>query len=48
MGAAKQRSLLLAAECHLLRFAVPPASRFAVVAIDGTELEWLKAAFDAG
>jgi putative endonuclease len=48
VGAAKQRSLLLAAQHYLLRLASPPPCRFDVVAIDGDALTWLKAAFDAG
>lgn len=48
VGAAKQRSLLLAAQHYLLRLASPPPCRFDVVAIDGNALTWLKAAFDAG
>ncbi len=47
VGVAKQRSLLLAAQHYLMRFAAPPACRFDVVAIDGGQLTWLKAAFDA-
>ncbi len=46
IGAAKQRSLLLAAQHYLMRFASLPPCRFDVVAIDGDALEWLKAAFD--
>jgi putative endonuclease len=48
VGAAKQRSLLLAAQHYLLRLASLPPCRFDVVAIDGDALTWLKAAFDAG
>ena len=48
VGAAKQRSLVLAAQHYLMRFASPPACRFDVVAIDGEALEWLRGAFDAG
>ena len=48
VGAAKQRSLVLAAQHYLMRFASPPACRFDVVAIDGDALEWLRGAFDAG
>jgi putative endonuclease len=45
---AKRRSIVLAAQHYLLRFASPPPCRFDVVAIDGEQIEWLKAAFDAG
>jgi putative endonuclease len=46
VSAAKQRSLVLAAQ-HFLRTqtALPPC-RFDVVAIDGERIEWLRAAFD--
>jgi putative endonuclease len=44
---AKQRRLVLAAQHYLLRFAVPPACRFDVLAIDGDTLTWLQAAFEA-
>jgi putative endonuclease len=47
IGAAKRRSLVLAAQHYLLRFAAPPACRFDVVAIGGGNLEWLPAAFDS-
>ncbi len=42
----KQRSLRLAAQNYLLRLSNLPPCRFDVVAIDGDELQWLKAAFD--
>lgn len=48
IGAAKQRSLVLAAQHYLRRFGSPPPCRFDVVAIDGDALTWLRAAFDAG
>ena len=47
VGAAKQRSLVLAAQHYLRRLAVLPPCRFDVLAIDGDRIEWLKAAFDA-
>ena len=47
VGAAKQRSLVLAARHFLSRMHTPPPCRFDVVAIDGDRLEWLRAAFDA-
>ena len=46
--AAKRARLVYAAQHYLLRFDRLPPCRFDVVAIDGTELQWLKAAFDAG
>ena len=47
VGAAKQRSLVLAAQHYLRRFASPPPCRFDVVAIDGAAIDWLRGAFDA-
>ena len=46
VGAAKQRSLVFAAQHYLLQFPTVPPCRFDVVAIDGDRLEWLRAAFD--
>ena len=46
VGWTKQRSLVLAAQHYLRRFAAPPPCRFDVVAIDGERIEWIKAAFD--
>ncbi len=46
VGAAKQRSVVLAARHYLLRYATPPPCRFDVVAIDGDRLDWLRGAFD--
>jgi putative endonuclease len=40
--------LIRAAQTYLLRYASPPPCRFDVVAIDGDQLQWLKAAFDTG
>jgi putative endonuclease len=45
IGAAKQRALRLAAGHYLLRFPVPPACRFDVVAIDDAQVAWLPGAF---
>lgn len=49
VGAAKRARVLFAAQHYLQRWrgALPPC-RFDVVAIDGEELVWLPAAFDAG
>jgi putative endonuclease len=44
----KRARLVLAARHYLLRFATPPPCRFDVVAIDAGEVQWLRAAFDAG
>jgi putative endonuclease len=43
---AKQQRLAYAAQHYLMRLASPPPCRFDVVAIDGNELQWLRAAFD--
>ena len=48
VGAIKQRRIVLAARHYLMRHRSAPPCRFDVVAIDGTHIEWLKAAFDAG
>ncbi|MES3012295.1 MAG: YraN family protein [Pseudomonadota bacterium] len=47
VGAAKQRSLILAAQHFLRTQRTTPPCRFDVIAIDGEHIEWLKAAFDA-
>lgn len=43
----KQRRLIVAAQAYLQRYRMPPACRFDVIAIDGTDLNWLKNAIDA-
>jgi putative endonuclease len=45
---AKQRRIVYAAQHYLLACQVPPPCRFDVVAIEGAEVQWLKAAFEAG
>ena len=45
---AKQRRLLYTARHYLQRLPELPPCRFDVVAIDGEQLQWLRAAFDAG
>ena len=47
VGAAKQRALVFAAQHFLLTLTRLPPCRFDVVAIDGTNVEWLQGAFDA-
>jgi len=47
IGAAKRRSIVLAARHFLSRFASPPPCRFDVVAIDGERVDWLRGAFEA-
>ena len=47
VGSAKQRRIVLAARHYLLRLAKLPPCRFDVVVLDGDEMVWLQAAFDA-
>jgi putative endonuclease len=47
VGAAKRRSLVLAAQHYLMRYGAPPPCRFDVVAIDGERVEWLRGAFES-
>jgi len=47
VGWRKQERVVFAARHYLLRYASPPPCRFDVVAIDGGQLEWIRAAFDA-
>ena len=47
VGASKRASLVFAAQRFIANLAVVPPCRFDVVAIDGDQLQWLKAAFDA-
>ena len=47
VGSAKQRRIVLAARYYLLRLAKLPPCRFDVVVLDGDEIAWLQAAFDA-
>ena len=44
---AKQRRLIFAAQVFLSRYKMPPPCRFDVVAIDGSEINWLKDAISA-
>jgi putative endonuclease len=44
----KQVRVIYAAQHHLMQYASPPPCRFDVVAIEGDQLQWLRAAFDAG
>ena len=48
IGAAKQRSLVLAARHYLQGLPQTPPCRFDVVAIDNGCIEWLPGAFDGG
>ena len=46
--ATKQRRIVRAAQHYLLRLPTLPPCRFDVVAIDGGQIQWVKAAFDGG
>jgi putative endonuclease len=48
VGGTKQRRIVRAAQHYLLRLPVLPPCRFDVVALDGGQIQWVKAAFDAG
>lgn len=48
ISATKQRRIVFAARHYLLRLRQPPPCRFDVVSIEGEQVEWLQAAFDAG
>ena len=48
IGTAKQRRIVLAARHYLMRLASPPPCRFDVVLVEEQQVQWLKAAFDAG
>ena len=45
---AKQRRIVFAARHYLLRFRQTPPCRFDVIALEGDDLHWFKAAFEAG
>jgi putative endonuclease len=46
VGTAKQRSLVFAAQHYLARLTRVPPCRFDVVSVEGTALQWVRAAFD--
>ncbi len=48
IGHGKRQKVIFAAQHYLLRLNTLPPCRFDVVAVDGEQLQWLKAAFDAG
>jgi putative endonuclease len=48
IGAVKQRRIVFAARRYLMRWPAPPPCRFDVVSCEGEQLQWLRAAFDAG
>ena len=43
----KQQRIVFAAQHYLLKLRQVPPCRFDVVAVEGDDLKWLKAAFDA-
>ena len=43
----KQRRIVFAAQHYLLKLRQVPPCRFDVIAVEGDDLQWLKAAFDA-
>ncbi|MBX3653570.1 MAG: YraN family protein [Ramlibacter sp.] len=47
IGGVKQRRIIFAARHYLLRLPSPPPCRFDVVLLQGDQIEWLQAAFDA-
>ena len=47
IGITKRRRIVFAATCFLRGEPRPPPCRFDVVAVEGDDVEWLKAAFDA-
>ncbi|WCM93695.1 YraN family protein [Acidovorax sp. NCPPB 2350] len=48
IGVAKQRRIVFAARHYLMRLPSPPPCRFDAVLVEGTQVQWLRAAFDAG
>ncbi len=44
---AKQRRIVFAARHYLMALGEPPPCRFDVVVMDGEDVQWLRAAFDA-
>jgi putative endonuclease len=47
ISAIKQRRIVFAARHYLMRLREPPPCRFDVVVMDGQDIEWVRAAFDA-
>lgn len=49
IGSAKRQRIVFAARHFLLRFgSAPPPCRFDAVLVEGAQVQWLRAAFDAG
>lgn len=47
VSAVKQRRIIFAARLFLMRLPNPPPCRFDVITVEGAQVQWLKAAFDA-
>jgi putative endonuclease len=47
ISAIKQRRIVFAARRYLMHLSEPPPCRFDVVVMQGQDIEWLRAAFDA-
>ena len=47
VGFVKQRRIVFAARHYLLKLRQTPPCRFDVIAVEGDDLQWFKAAFDA-
>ncbi len=47
VGATKQRRIVFAARHYLMRLREPTPCRFDVLVMQGQDIEWLRAAFDA-
>jgi putative endonuclease len=48
ISAVKQGRIIFAARLFLMRLPNPPPCRFDVITVEGAQLQWVKAAFDAG
>jgi putative endonuclease len=48
IGWDKQRRIVFAARHYLLKLAAPPPCRFDVISMEGGDIQWMRAAFDAG
>ncbi len=48
VSATKQRRIIFAARSYLMRLPSLPPCRFDVVSVEAGNIQWLKAAFDAG
>jgi putative endonuclease len=48
IGWRKQRRIVFAARYYLMRYREPPPCRFDVISMEGGNIQWMRAAFDAG